>query len=470
MTAIDNAKATLDFSELVGDLRGAFDARVTRPLAWRHEQLKQMEKMLVENEDEFIAALHTDLGKPSLEGWITDVAFARNEIKLLDSKLEKWTADEKVRMPMTVQPASGRIVREPLGVALVIAPWNYPVQLLLVPMAAAIAAGCAVVGKPSELAPACSAALARLAPKYLDERAIAIVEGGIPENEALLRERWDTIFYTGNGTVGRIIARAAAEHLTPVTLELGGKSPVIIDRDADLKVAANRIAWGKFLNAGQTCVAPDYLLVHEAVRDEFTDRLATSITSMYGTDPQKSADYARIVNGRHFTRLEGLLDGGSSIAFGGQRDADDRYFAPTLLADVAPDAPVMQQEIFGPLLPIVPVTDVDAAIARVNAGDKPLALYAFSGSSQTLDHVVANTSSGGVLLNHVVMHLLPHGLPFGGVGESGSGAYHGKANIDAFSHRKSVMSKPTRMDPPLLYPPFTRAKTWIVRKAMTLFG
>jgi len=368
-----------------------------------------------------------------------------------------------------VQPASGRIVREPLGVALVIAPWNYPIQLLLIPMAAAIAAGNAVVGKPSELAPACSAALARLAPKYLDERAISIVEGGIAENTALLREKWDTIFYTGNGHVGRIVAHAAADHLTPVTLELGGKSPVIIDRDADLKVAANRIVWGKFLNAGQTCVAPDHLLVHEAISDEFTDRLAKAITSMYGADPHKSPDYARIVNGRHFTRLEGLLAGGPTVAFGGDRDADDRYFAPTLLADVSDDAPVMQQEIFGPLLPIIPVSDVDAAIARINAGDKPLALYAFSSSSKTLDHVVANTSSGGVALNHVVMQLLPPGLPFGGVGESGIGAYHGKANIDAFSHRKSVLTKPTRLDPPILYPPFTGLKKWIVRKAMTLF-
>jgi aldehyde dehydrogenase (NAD+) len=468
MTAIDNARTSLDFSELVGELRSAFNARVTRRLEWRHEQLRQMQRMLVDNEDELVAALHADVGKPSLEGWTTDLAVTATEIKGLDKNLEKWTADEKVRLPITVQPGSGRIVREPLGVALVIAPWNYPIQLLLIPMAAAIAAGNAVVGKPSELAPACSAALARLAPKYLDARAVAVVEGGIDENTALLRERWDTIFYTGNGTVGRVVARAAAEHLTPVTLELGGKSPVIIDRDADLKVAANRIAWGKFLNAGQTCVAPDHLFVHEAVTDEFTDRLRKAITSMYGADPHKSADYARIVNSRHFARLEGLL-AGPAVVFGGERDPDDRYFAPTLLADVADDAPVMQQEIFGPLLPIIPVADVDAAIARVNAGDKPLALYAFSGNDATLRHVVDNTSSGGVALNHVVMQLLPPGLPFGGVGESGTGAYHGKASIDAFSHRKSVLAKPTRLDPPLLYPPFTALKKWIVRQAMTRF-
>ncbi len=468
MTALENANTTgVDFSELVADLRQEFDNRVTRPLAWRHEQLKQMERMLVENEAELIAALEADLGKPALEGWITDLAFTRGEIKLLDSKLEKWTADEKVRLPITVRPGSGRIVREPLGVALVIAPWNYPIQLLLTPMAAAIAAGCAVVGKPSEVAPACSAAMARLTPKYLDERAIAVVEGGVPETQALLREQWDTIFYTGNGTVGRVIARAAAEHLTPVTLELGGKSPVIVDRDADLKVAANRIAWGKFINAGQTCIAPDYLLVHESVRDELTDRLTKAITSMYGTDPRQSPDYARIVNGRHFSRLEGLLDGGPQVAFGGERDAGDRYFAPTLLAGVGPDTPVMREEIFGPLLPIIPVTDVDAAVARVNAGDKPLALYAFSRSQETLDHIVANTSSGGVALNHVVMHFLPPGLPFGGVGESGMGAYHGRANIDAFSHRKSVLTKPTRLDPPILYPPFTKLKKWLVRRAMS---
>jgi aldehyde dehydrogenase (NAD+) len=467
VTTLEDAVASLDFSGLVGELRSTFDARLTRSLQWRHEQLSQMEKMLVENEDDFLAALAADVGKPSIEGWVTDVAFARGEIKLLNSKLEKWTADEKVRMPMTVQPATGRIVREPLGVALVIAPWNYPIQLLLVPMAAAIASGCVVVGKPSELAPASSAALARLAPKYLDPRAIAIVEGGIAESDALLRERWDTIFYTGNGHVARVIARAAAEHLTPVTLELGGKSPVIVDRDADLKVAANRIVWGKFLNAGQTCVAPDHVLVHEAVRDELTDRMTNAIAAMYGSDPQQSPDYARIVNARHFARLEGLMARGVSIASGGRTDAGDRYIEPTLMADVAADAPVMEEEIFGPLLPIIGVSDVDAAIDRVNAGDKPLALYAFSRDPKTLDHVVAHTSSGGVALNHVVLQLLPPGLPFGGVGQSGTGAYHGRANIDAFSHRKSVLAKPTRMDPPLLYPPFTRVKKWIIRQAMT---
>ena len=467
MTTLDDARAALDFSGLVGELRATFNARVTRDLAWRHAQLTQMEKMLVENEDQLIAALEADVGKPAIEGWVTDLAFTRGEIKLLNSKLDRWTADETVRMPMTVQPASGRIVREPLGVALVIAPWNYPIQLLLIPMASAIAAGCAVVGKPSELAPACSAALARLAPKYLDPRAVAIVEGGIPESDALLRERWDSIFYTGNGHVGRIVARAAAEHLTPVTLELGGKSPVIVDRDADLKVAANRIVWGKFLNAGQTCVAPDHVLVHEAVRDELTDRMGKAITAMYGSDPQKSPDYARIVNARHFTRLEGLMGRGVTIASGGRTDASDRYIEPTLLADVAADAPAMAEEIFGPLLPVIGVRDVDDAIARVNHGDKPLALYAFSKNHKTLDHVVSHTSSGGVALNHVVMQLLPPGLPFGGVGESGTGAYHGKANIDAFSHRKSVLSKSTRMDPPLLYPPFTKLKRWILRQAMT---
>lgn len=469
MTTIDDARATLDFSGLVAELRAAFDERLTRPLQWRREQLRALDRMLAENEEEFGAALKADLGKPALEGWTTDLAFARNEIKLLDKHLESWTADEKVRLPLTVQPGSARIVREPLGVALVIAPWNYPVQLLLVPMAGAIAAGCAVVGKPSEMAPASSAAMARLAPRYLDQRAIALVEGGVAETQALLRERWDTIFYTGNGTVGRVVARAAAEHLTPVTLELGGKSPVIVDHDADLKVAASRIAWGKFLNAGQTCVAPDHLLVHESRVAELTDRLAQTIASMYGVDPQASPDYARIVNDRHFARLEHLLGAGATVAFGGDRDAADRYIAPTLLTELAADAPVMQEEIFGPLLPIVPVADVDDAIARVNAGDKPLALYAFSQSQQTLDHVVAHTSSGGVALNHVVLHLMPPGLPFGGVGESGTGAYHGRSSIDAFSHRKSVLSKPTRFDPPLLYPPFTRVKEWIVRQAMSRF-
>lgn len=478
MTTLDGSPgvgASTDPAALVQRLRATFQSGRTRPLAWRRDQLEQLERLLIEGEDELLAALRADLGKPAIEGWTTDVAITRTEVRTLLKNLGKWTGDEKVKVPLIGQPGSGRIVREPLGVALIIGPWNYPVQLVLLPLAGALAAGCTAALKPSEVAPATSAALARLVPQYLDPDAVAVVEGGVEETTALLEQRWDTIFYTGNGAVGRVVARAAAEHLTPVTLELGGKSPVIVDRDANLAVTAKRIAWGKWLNAGQTCVAPDHVLAHEAVADELTDRISAAITSMYGNDPKQSSDYARIVNDRHFRRVTRLIDEGGpsgsvpTIVTGGERVADDRYIAPTILTDVSDDAPVMGEEIFGPVLPILRVPDVDAAVARVNAGDKPLALYAFSENDDTLQHIVSRTSSGGTCLNHVMMHLAVPSLPFGGVGESGTGAYHGRANIDAFSHRRSVLSKPTKLDPPLMYPPYTGLKQRVLRKVLTWF-
>ena len=476
MTTIDHATFTAaDAGGLVGRLRATFAGGRTRSLEWRDGQLARLDQMLVREESAFLDALHTDLGKPSLEGWIADIAIARAEIKALRKNLRKWTAPEKVRLGVAALPGTGRVVREPLGVALIIGPWNYPLQLVIVPLAGALAAGCAAVLKPSDLAPATAAVLARAVPKYLDTDAVAVVEGGVAETTALLEQRWDTIFYTGNGAVGRIVARAAAEHLTPVTLELGGKSPVIVDRDANLDVAAKRIAWGKLLNAGQTCVAPDHVLVHEAVHDQLVEGIARATRAMYGEDPARSPDYARIVNERHFDRVVRLIDDAgpsgrvATIASGGERVRENRYIAPTVLTDVADDAPVMDEEIFGPVLPVVAVADVDAAIARVNAGDKPLALYAFSESKTTLDHIVATTSSGGVALNHVVLQLASPSLPFGGVGESGYGAYHGRDNVDAFSHRRSVLRKPTKGDLPLLYPPFTRLKRTIIRRALTWF-
>jgi aldehyde dehydrogenase (NAD+) len=473
MTTVDQGSDLA--SRTVTRLRDTFNRGGTRSLERREQQLRRLEDLLAHEETALLAALQADLGKPSIEGWTADIALTRTEVRTLRKNLRKWTAPEKARIGVTGQPGTGRIVRDALGVALIIGPWNYPLQLVLVPLAGALAAGCTAAIKPSELAPASSAALARLVPQYLDTDAVAVVEGGVPETTALLAEKWDTIFYTGNGAVGRVIARAAAEHLTPVTLELGGKSPVIVDRDANLAVAAKRIAWGKWLNAGQTCVAPDYVLVHEAVHDQLVDRVAAASRAMYGADPARSSDYARIVNHRHFDRVVRLIDDAgpsgrvATIAAGGERVRENRYIAPTILTDVADDAPCMGEEIFGPVLPVIPVTDVDAAVARVNAADKPLALYAFSESRATLDDIVARTSSGGVALNHVVLQLASPSLPFGGVGESGYGAYHGRGNIDAFSHRRSVLRKPTKPDPPLLYPPYTRLKQAIVRKALTWF-
>ncbi|MEY2477719.1 MAG: aldehyde dehydrogenase [Actinomycetota bacterium] len=456
----------LDYGPLVDEMRAGFASGLTRPIEWRRSQLRQIQRLLAEGEEELLAALATDLGKPTLEGWAADIGLVSAEIGYLHDHLDKWMRPEKVRVPMIAQPGKATIVPEPLGVALVVAPWNYPVQLAVLPMAAAIAAGNAVVAKPSELAPTVSAALARLVPRYLDQRAVAVVEGAVPETTALLAQRWDHIFYTGNGRVGRVVMAAAAEHLTPVTLELGGKSPVIVDRDANLTVAARRIAWGKFANAGQTCVAPDYALVHEAVADQLLDELTRAVNRFYGGDPRHSPDYGRIVNGSHFRRLSGLIDGGGfeRLVFGGDRDEAARYIAPTVLSGVASDAPVMGEEIFGPILAVRTVPDMDAAMAEVNAGDKPLALYAFTESKRTAERIVAGTSSGGVCVNGTVLHLGVPGLPFGGVGESGMGAYHGRTGFDTFSHRKAVLTRPARPDLPVPYPPYRRWKGRVMRR------
>jgi len=308
-----------------------------------------------------------------------------------------------------------------------------------------------------------SAALARLVPRYLDPECVAVVEGGVPETTALLAERWDHIFYTGNGRVGRIVMEAAARHLTPVTLELGGKSPCIVDSDVDLEIAARRITWGKFLNAGQTCVAPDYLLVHESREAELIGLLERNLRAFYGDDPQRSPDLARIVSDAHLDRLAKLLESGETVV-GGRVDRADRYVAPTILRNVSPESPAMQEEIFGPILPVLTVPDVDAAIAFVNARPKPLALYVFTRRKPVEDAVLSRTSAGGVCVNAVLWHLGNPSLPFGGVGESGMGAYHGRYGFEAMSHHKGVVKKSTKADPKIGYPPYTRLKKALIKR------
>lgn len=454
-----------DISNLAEDLRSTYRLGITRPLEWRRRQLKQMLAMLTDNEAEIMAALKTDLGKPTVEGFITDIAFVTGEIKAMLKNLRKWNETVRVPTPVVALPAKSRLIPEPLGVVLVIAPWNYPVQLLLVPAAGAIAAGNAVVMKPSEVSSATSEVLARLVPEYLDPSAIAIVEGGVPETTNLLEQQFDHIFYTGNGTVGRIVMQAAAQHLTPVTLELGGKSPVIIDESANVKVAARRIAWGKWLNAGQTCVAPDYILVHESRTQELIDGLRGAIAEFYGNDPAKSDSYGRIVSPRHFDRLRSLMNGGTPV-IGGETSADERYIAPTVLADVDMSSALMSEEIFGPLLPIVPVPSVDKAIEAVNNRPHPLALYVFSEKERVIEDVLARTTAGGVTVNGTIMHLTNPHLPFGGVGESGMGGYHGQAGVRLFQHMKPVLARSTKVDPSLAYPPYTARKAKIFRKVL----
>ncbi|GAB2880559.1 aldehyde dehydrogenase family protein [Streptomyces mayteni] len=415
-----------------------------RALAWRTERLTALRALLTERHDDLAAALHADLRKPRSEVDNAEVGFTLREIDHALCHLPDWLAPEPVpaatlgRLP----PGATAATRfEPLGTVLVIGPWSFPVQLLLAPVVGALAAGNTVVVKPSELAPATSALFARLLPAYLGAEAVAVVEGGPAETTALLAEPFDHVFYTGNGTVGRVVMRAAAAHLTPVTLELGGKCPVFVDRDVDLATVAARLARAKFANAGQTCVAPDHVLTDPGTGRRLTAELARAVEERFGPDPAASEHYGRIVNERHFDRLVALLDSGR-VVLGGRHDRADRYLAPTVLANVAPDAPAMREEVFGPILPVVHVAGVDEAIAQVNDGDRPLALYAFTGDEKARRRLADETRSGAVNFGLPFAHLGVPELPFGGVGESGFGAYHGHHSFATFSHRRARLDVP----------------------------
>jgi aldehyde dehydrogenase (NAD+) len=419
--------------------------------------------MLEKHQDELSAALKVDLGRGVEEAWLYDIGFTITEVKLMLKNLKKWTAPRKVPTPMVTKPASSMRVPQPLGVVCVIAPWNYPVQLLLIPAAGAIAAGNAVVMKPSEVSSETSRVLAKIVPLYFTDKAVAIVEGGVQETTELLKQKFDHIFYTGNGAVGRVVMRAAAENLTPVTLELGGKSPTIVDASANIAVAARRIAWAKYVNAGQTCVAPDYVLAHKSIANELVEAIRTSITEFYGEDPHASKDYSRVISPKHFSRLTSLISCGK-VAIGGQSEQAERYIAPTVLVDVDQNSAVMQEEIFGPILPVLEVGSIDEAIGFVNSRPHPLALYVFAQNNSVNEKVVAETTSGGVTVNGTIMHMTGPYLPFGGIGESGMGAYHGQSGVDVFQHLKPVLKRSTMLDAPLAYPPYTKRKFSILKK------
>ncbi|MCA9772416.1 MAG: aldehyde dehydrogenase family protein [Myxococcales bacterium] len=457
--------ADFDAKAIVESLRRAFNSGKSRPAHWRKQQLKGIKALLKERENEILQALAADAGKPILESIGAELALVKTEVDVTLKNLDRWMRPERVRTPIIVQPGSSKIIREPLGVVLIIGAWNYPIQLTLAPLIGALAAGNCALVKPSEVAAHASALLAKWVPQYLDAECVKIAEGGVAETTAILEQRFDHILYTGNGTVGRIIMGAAAKHLTPVTLELGGKSPCIVDKEVDLPVAAKRIVWAKFYNAGQTCTAPDYILVHEDLEQKLLEQLKKTIRQFYGDNPKDSRDYARIINERHHARVMRLVKSGE-VVVGGDFDAAERYIAPTVLTKVAPDSPVMSEEIFGPVLPVLPVRDMHEAIEFVNAREKPLALYVFTRDKAHADQILRATSSGGACVNHAVVHAANPCLPFGGVGPSGMGAYHGRAGFETFSHRKSVLSKPTRMDPPIMYPPYDETKTKWLRRLM----
>jgi aldehyde dehydrogenase (NAD+) len=440
-----------DVAATIDRLRATFDSGRTTDLAWRKRQLQGVIDLVKENEVQLSAALTEDLGKPAFDSWLTELNLVKDEAAHALKHLGGWAKPTKHSVPLVVQPAKAWTEPQPLGVVLIIAPWNYPLQLLLAPAVAALAAGNTMVLKPSELAPATSAAVAALVPKYLDVDAVTVVEGGVPETTELLAQEWDHILYTGSTRVGQVVMEAAAKHLTPVTLELGGKSPTIIAADADLKVAAKRVAWAKILNAGQTCIAPDYLLVERSVSDEFAALVVDELSTFRDKAPATS-----IVNEHHLDRLEGLLDGhGGEELMPRKTDRDSRVMAPVVVRQPDPSSAVMQEEIFGPILPMITVDSISDAIAFVRARPRPLALYLFTSSRATERKVLDQTHAGSVCINHLVYQAAVTDLPFGGIGPSGMGAYHGKAGFTTFSHTKSVLKRPTRMDPGFAYPPYT---------------
>lgn len=434
--------------------RQFFATGQTRPLAFRRAQLQRLRQRIVDNEAQILEALHADLRKPQFEAYAAEVYIVLEELDRTLKHLPTWMRPQRVKVPLMTQPGHATLVPEPLGIVLIISPWNYPFQLCLLPLVGAIAAGNCAVLKPSEVASATATLIADLIKATFDPAFVCAVTGGPETSQRLLAERFDHIFFTGGTAIGKLVMAAAAQHLTPVTLELGGKSPCLVDRDVDLATTARRIVWGKFANAGQTCIAPDYLLVDHAIHAPLLTAMQTCLRDFYGEVPAQSPDYARIINDRHFQRLSAFLQDGQ-IVVGGETDARDRYIAPTILDQVSPEAPVMQEEIFGPILPVLTYDTLESAIAFVNARPKPLALYCFSRNRDYTQQVLAQTSAGGVCVNDVLLHNLVPDLGFGGVGPSGMGRYHGKASFDTFSHFKGVLQRPFRLDLRFRYPPYT---------------
>ena len=445
--------------DFLSRLNDTFYSGKTKPLAWRKSQLLALKRLLLENENAIYQALQEDLNKCEFESFISEYNFVLKDIKLFIKRLKKWSAPKKVSTPLLAQPGSSKIVPEPYGTVLIMGAWNYPLQLVLSPMVAAIGAGNCVVLKPSELAQATSTLLATLIPKYMDNDAFSVYEGGVEETTALLKQRFDYIMYTGSENVGKIVMRAAAEHLTPVTLELGGKSPCIIDDTVNMSVAADRLVWGKFLNAGQTCIAPDYILVNKDKTSELIEALKASIEKQYSTVPKESKDYGRIINPRHFDRISDYITAEKDkVIYGGQVDAEQKFITPTLILNPSVDSDVMQQEIFGPILPIIEVDNINETIRFIKDREKPLALYMFSKDQNNIDAVTKQTSAGTLCVNDAVIFMVNPELPFGGVGHSGMGSYHGQWGFKTFSHFKPVMHRSFMADAPIRYAPYTKLK------------
>ena len=441
------------FGALIQRQRDFFNSGKTLPLEFRIGQLKKLKDSIERNEKLVLGALYKDLRKSEIEAYNSEVLMTVADIDYALKRIRYWVRPQRVRTPLIHFPAKSLVYPEPAGVVLILSPWNYPFQLTFVPLIGAIAAGNCAVLKPSEYAPHTSAVLMDIIRDTFNPDYLTAVEGGVETSRALLEEKFGHIFFTGSTNVGKMVMRAASQHLTPVTLELGGKSPCVVWKDANIEVASRRILWGKFMNAGQTCVAPDYLLVHHDISKRFIEALVSGIRKFYGPSPQQSKDYARIINGNHFERLTKYLEDGT-VLLGGEHDKKDLYISPTLLSNVKRAAPVMEDEIFGPILPILEFETMEDVIGRINSKPKPLALYLFTDNQSIQEAILRNTSSGGVCINDTVSHIVGSDLPFGGVGDSGFGSYHGKAGFDSFTHYKSVLRRSFSFDARMKYPPY----------------
>jgi aldehyde dehydrogenase (NAD+) len=456
----DSLAALIDTKARLDDY---FATSATLPLSWRKHQLNAFLKLLRSEEKAITTALYQDLHKSEEEAFITEVGYLTKDVKYLLSHIDGWAKPRSVGTPLLAMPGKSMIKAEPLGTCLVIGAWNYPFQLALSPMLAAISAGNCVIIKPSELAPATSALIAKLLPKYLDMNAIAVVEGGKEPTSELLSLAFDKVFYTGGEKVGKIVMRAAAEHLTPVTLELGGKSPCIVDKNIDLSAACSRIVWGKLMNAGQTCIAPDYLMVHHSHLDDVVNMLKKVIVKQYSKDIEKNKYFGRIISQAHAERLVGYLKD-QNIVFGGEHDVSKKFIAPTIVLNPSPDSPLMQEEIFGPIIPIVSFNGRSDMLAFIRQRAKPLAAYVFTKDKEFEQRFVDQISAGNMCINDTCVFMVNPELPFGGVGISGMGRYHGKYGFDTFSHQKSILKRSFSLENSLRYMPFNAFKFSLIRR------
>lgn len=439
-------------TSLLTEQKKFFSTQQTKDINFRIKQLKKLKEVILDNQEKIQEALWQDLHKSPEEAYLTEISIVTSEINNHIRHLKKWSKPKRVSTPIHLLPSSGKVIYEPLGIALIVAPWNYPFQLLINSLVGAISAGCCTILKPSPDTPKIARLMEEMIAKNFDSNYIALVQGGKETNTILFSQRFDIMFFTGSPKVGKVVMKAAAENLIPVVLELGGKSPSIVDADANIDIAAKRIAWGKLINAGQTCIAPDYLFAHKSIKDELLTKIAANFKEMYGDNIKESRFYPRIVTHQAMERLETLLHQGT-IHTGGEIDIKEKFITPTIIDDVDPDFLIMQGEIFGPILPVMTFDQIDEVTTYVNKNEKPLAFYYF-GKSQNAKNILAKTTSGGACINDTLMHVTNHNLPFGGVGNSGMGKYHGKESFLAFSHQRAVVTTPTWIDLPFKYVPF----------------